>query len=420
MQLFKNVTFTKMFLATFASQLGTVVGNMAFAFYLLDRFSSQPYYATLAELMYSLPTLVVFLFVGVIADRLDRKQITVNSDWIRAGLSVFLLVALHWNWIIPAFVLLFLRSAVSKFFAPAEMSLLQGVMSSEQYVQAAGLTQTITGLFMLFGMGLGSITYHYLGIEWAVIIDGISFIISGILLMSCHFSPEVRQPNGKIHLRDLKFRSLMADFGEGLLYIKNHQLLRSIIAGFLIFGVVNGVFAVLPIFTMKYKLSPDHYQFYSSLFTLFLGIGYLIGSAFGSTLVKKFSKVTVLITGLFLSGIITIVLNEMENIWVYLTLVGIMGAILAPVNVVLGGWLPELVESKNMGRVSAWIEPLMMFGQSAALGLIAIAFPKMVTLDVLYLLIGILLLVVSIFYWLVLPSLNRKHQAEVGESVALE
>lgn len=51
-ELFRNRNFTKMFLATIASQFGTIVGNMAFAFYLLDRYSSHPGYASLAELMY--------------------------------------------------------------------------------------------------------------------------------------------------------------------------------------------------------------------------------------------------------------------------------------------------------------------------------------------------------------------------------
>ncbi|WP_052476021.1 MFS transporter [Cohnella kolymensis] len=79
MQLFRNMTFTKLFIANFTSQLGSIVGSMAFAFYMLDRFSSQPYYTTLAELMYALPVLLVFPFVGVLADRLDRKRIAATA-----------------------------------------------------------------------------------------------------------------------------------------------------------------------------------------------------------------------------------------------------------------------------------------------------------------------------------------------------
>lgn len=75
MDIFKNRNFVRLFFAALASQMGTTVGNMAFAFFfLLDRFSSQPSYTTLAELMYSLPTIFVFLIVGVVADRFDRKR----------------------------------------------------------------------------------------------------------------------------------------------------------------------------------------------------------------------------------------------------------------------------------------------------------------------------------------------------------
>ena len=58
--LLRNPTYRKLLLATFASQLGTVVGNMAFAYYLIDRYSERPSLAATAELMYSLPTLAVF------------------------------------------------------------------------------------------------------------------------------------------------------------------------------------------------------------------------------------------------------------------------------------------------------------------------------------------------------------------------
>ncbi|TXK80646.1 MFS transporter [Paenibacillus sp. N3.4] len=413
MSLFRNASFTRLFLANFASQLGTVVGNMAFAFYLLDRFGSQPFYATIAELMYALPTLAVFLFVGVIADRLDRKRIAANSDWIRAGLTVLLLLSVHSNWLIAAFAILFLRSAVARFFAPAESCLLQGIMEPDQYVQAAGLNQTLMGLFMLFGMGLGAAAYQYLGIEAAIIIDGVSFLISGTLVALCRFPQEVRLPNGRTQLKDINFSLIFTDFREGLRYIKEHKLLKAMISGFVVLGFVNGGFAVLPIFTMKYKLSPDHYQTYASLLTICLGIGFLIGSALAATLVKQFGKMNILISGLLLVGVLTMVLGTLSHIWLFLTLVALIGCALAPVNVVIGGWIPEIVLPTQMGRVTAWMDPLMMMAHSAALGLIAIAFPAWLSVNMLYYALGVCLLGAGCYFGLVLPSLNKKQTTAV-------
>lgn len=410
MELFRNAIFVRMFLAAFASQLGSMVGSMAFAFYLVDRFSNQPAYASVAELMYSLPTLVVFLFVGVLADRLDRKRIAVQSDWIRAVLSVVLLFAIHQDWIIAAFAILFLRSAISKFFTPAEMSLMQGIMKPEQYVKASSLNMSIMGIFMLFGMSMGSAAYYYLGIEGAIIIDTASFIISGILLATCHFPAEVRQPNGKAKLRDLNLKSMAADFGAGFKYIVRSRLLLAIILGFFFFGIVNGVFSILPLFTMKYELSPDRYQVYTPLVMVFLGIGYLAGSAFSSLLIKKCGKVAVLITGLFLTMALTLAAGLSGNIQIYLGVMVLLGIILAPINVVLGGWLPELVEPQSMGRVSAWIEPLNTTGQAIALGFISVAFPAIVNVTALYWILAVSMLIVSVYYLIALPGLHRKHQ----------
>ncbi|WP_052350601.1 MFS transporter [Paenibacillus gorillae] len=415
--LFRNPIYSKLFAANFLSQLGTVVGNMAFAYYLVDRFSTRPSLATMAELMYSLPTLAVFWIVGVIADLINRKWIAVYSDWIRAGLTLLLLLFVHYDVIFMCFLILFLRSAVSKFFGPAEMGLLQGSIKPEQYVQASGLNQMITGIFLLFGMSLGATAYYYLGIKGAIIVDCFSFILSGILLSFCQFSETALMPNGKKRLRDLRFAMLIKDFRQGLDYIIKFKLLLMLVSGFLFFGIINGVFAVLPIFTMKYKLSPDNYIVHSSLITIFLGIGFLIGSIIGPIFIRRFSRANVLIAGLFMSSIIIIALGTTNDLWAYLPIVLLAGITIAPVNIALGSWMPELVTPQNIGKVNALIEPVMMLGHSLALGFVALAFPAFITITWLHYILGICTIIVSTSYLIGLPPLLRvKAQAE-GDTV---
>ncbi|MBO9130912.1 MFS transporter [Bacillus sp. 165] len=411
MGIFQNRNFRKLFFAMFTSQLGTTVGNMAFAFYLLDRFSNQPSYATLAELMYALPTLFVFFIVGVLADRMDRKRIAENSDWIRAGLTVLLFIAVYNEALFFVFFILFIRSAVAKFFTPVETSLVQGVLNKEQYMQAAGLNQTVVGMFMLFGVGLGALAYKFIGIEGAVIADGISFIISAFLIRSCTIPNEVRLPNGKAEWRDIQLRTVLADFRQGIAYIVQYKLLLSIIFGFFIFGIINGGFAVLPIFTMKYKLAPDSYETYSSLFSVFLGTGFIIGSIIGNPIMKSMKPYQMIIGGIFATGLLTLSFGFTQNVWIYLSLIFVTGLILAPVNIALNGWMTELVDPKIMGRVSAWIDPLMMSAHSLALGAVAIVFPRWVNVDTMYYVLALLMFVVSFYYLLVLPRLVRQREA---------
>ncbi|MFD2615368.1 MFS transporter [Paenibacillus gansuensis] len=301
-QLFANRAFVTLFFATFASQLGTTIGNMAFAFYMLYRFAAKPAYATLAEMMYALPTLAVFLLVGVAADRFDRKRIAENTGWIRLGLTGLLIGALLMDWIGIVFGLLFIRSAVGKFYMPAEQAMLQGILEKDQYVQASGLNQMIMGIFMLFGVALGAVTYNGLGIVGAVAVDGCGFLLSALLIRFTRISHEVRLPNGRSSVRDLRSGMMVTDFKEGLKYIFGHKLLMVLLAGYVLFGFLNGGFAVLPMFTMKYKLAPDAYETFSSLFAVFLGLGILAGSMVTNKLLQKFKSYQLLISGILLTA----------------------------------------------------------------------------------------------------------------------
>ncbi|MCL6457420.1 MAG: MFS transporter, partial [Gorillibacterium sp.] len=378
---------------------------------------SQPSYATLAEMMYALPTLVVFFIVGVIADRFDRKRIAEYSDWIRAGLTIILFIAISMKALTFVFFILFLRSAVSKFFQPAESSMLQGILSADQYTQASGLNQMIFGVFMLFGVGLGAISYQYIGIEGAVVVDGISFVISALLIHFCKISESVRLPNGQAHWKDMKLSVLTEDFKAGLSYILQHRLLLMIISGFFIFGLINGAFTVLPLFTMKYKLAPDTYERFTTLFAIFLGIGFLMGSVIGTSIAKLAKPHQIMIACLFATAGLTATLGFINRVWVYLVLIFIIGLFLAPVNIAIGGWLPAIVEPAYMGRVSAWIDPLMMLAQSIALGLIALLYPHVVGLSIIYYGMGLAVFSVFLIYFITLPKLTRMDsQALLTES----
>jgi hypothetical protein len=299
------------------------------------------------------------------------------------------------------------------------MSILQGILDKEQYMQASGLNQTVMGLFMLFGMGMGAISYHYIGLLGTIVIDGVSFIVSALLINSCSISLETRLPNGKTHLKEMNLSTVLRDFKEGLKYILQFKLLKAIVSGFLVFGLINGGFAVLPLFTMKYKLAPAHYEQYASMFSIFLGIGFVVGSAIGNKLVQRLKVHRVLIGGILFTGVFNYVLGMLENVWIYFVIVFITGVLLAPVNVALSGWLTELVDPKLMGRVSGWIDPLMMFSHSLSLGVIAVIFPAFVTVNAIYYAIGILMIGVSCYYLLVLPRLiNGQKKALESNAIA--
>jgi len=407
---FHNTNYRRLFFAAFLSQLGSVIGIVAFTFYLLDRFGKEPYYATIAEMMYSLPTLFVFFIVGVLADRFDRQRIAVNCDWINAGISLLFLLSVWIGWLPLIFLLLFTRSAVSKFFVPAETALIQGVLQKEEYAVAAGLNQLLMSFFLVFGTSLGTLTYVHLQIEGAILIDAFSFLLSGLLIRSCKIKKETRLPNGKSKWSHLHITNIFRDFKTGLIYILKNQLLLALMIGYFLFGIINSGFSLMPIYLIKYKLAPDAYKENSVLMSIFFGAGVLIGGLLGTILARRVKLHQILIVSLLLSGLLTLFAPFVDHTWTFFILVFFAAIAVAPSNIAAGGWLPQIVDKKLMGRVQAWMNPIIMLGQFITLAIIAVAFPKFVSVEVPFYGLGLSFLLVGIYYLFRLPKLVREYE----------
>lgn len=419
-QIFKNRNFSWLFLANFTSQLGSVVGMTAFMLYLLRKFSSQPYYATITELMYTLPMIFLFFLVGVVADRLNRKKIAVNCDFISAFLSIILLMTIKQDWIYLSFGILFLRSGVSKFFQPAQSSLIQGILTEDQYAVSAGLNQLVSSLFMLFGGAIGTFVFWKLGVEAAIMVDAISFILSGLFILLAKVPKEITNPNGDHTVKDLKFKLFLSDFKEGIVYIFNHSLLRLILSGFFLFGIINGGFSVMPSFILKYKLAPNNYEELLIYIGVAFGVGVLIGSICGSMLAKKIPLPYMIIIGLIISGVCVIVGGFSTSANAYIIWQFIIGLTIPIINIGIGGWFPKLVEKRMMGRVQGWIQPIILLSQSVTLGLITVFYPSVLKIEWLHAIVGASLAIVGVYYLFLLPKflvVDSVKQVEVEKSV---
>ncbi|MEQ6376920.1 MFS transporter [Bacillaceae bacterium S4-13-56] len=406
---FQNKNFTKVFIAAVTSHLGTIVGMTAFMFYLLERFSSQPFYATFTEMMYSAPTLFVFFLTGVVADRMDRQKVAIYADLICAILSFTLVAAVLTEWMPLVFFVLFLRSGIAKFFDPAEKSLVQGILQEEEYKTAAGLNQMVAGVFNLFATGIGLVAYWSLGVQGAIIADGITFLVSAFLIWSCQIDQEARLPNGSHSWKELKVKFIFQDFKDGLLYILNHKLLFAIITGFFILGIVNGGLSVMPMYILKYKLAPNSYEQWAVVLGIIFGISMIVGSILSSMLVYKIKLYTALSLGLSISGAF-LMLGGIAPTLAWFLVGSVFVALTIPLaNIAIGGWLPSIVDKKMMGRVESWITPLMMASHTATLGIISVGFPSWFTISQIFYACGGALLFVGVGYYLILPKLSREY-----------
>lgn len=417
---FRNPTYVRLFLAQFTSQLGSVTGLIAFTFFILDRFSTQPFYATVTEMMYSLPTLFIFFLTGVLADTFDRQKITQNCNYITAFLSLLLLGAVILDILPLVFALLFIRSAVTKFFAPAQSALLQGILSKEDYPVAIGLNQMLTSIFLMTGSGLGAVVYWTVGIEGAIVIDIIGFIIAGLLITSCKIPEQVRLPNGKVSLRNFQFSTVIHNFAEGVKYSRNQPIVEALLFGILIIGILNGGQSVMHIFNAKYRIAPETYEQIQVLLTAFLTSGVLVGSFVSTYLTKKMDLHKMIIISFFLAGVVVLTQSFTYKIWIYLLLQFLQGLSIPICNVAFFGWLGKIVDPKMMGRVQGLITPLMMLSITITQGFIAVTFPKVLSVDWIFYIVGFASLATAIYYSIRLPYIIKRENDVTRTTISTE
>jgi MFS transporter, DHA3 family, macrolide efflux protein len=417
-RIFRMKNYSLLFFANFTSQFGSVTGIVAFMFYILDRFSHQPVYATITEMMYALPILFIFFLTGVVADRFDRQKIAANCDYMNATLSVFILLSIMADLLPLVFVLLFIRSAVSKFFNPAQSALLQGILSKEDYPVGIGINQMFASIFFLIGSGIGAMVYWGIGIKGAILIDAISFLISGWLISRCSISQEVRLPNGKSNWRDLSISFVKKDFISGIQYALHNKIVLCLLSGILILGITNGAQSVMHIFIMKYKLAPETYEQIQVYLAAALGAGILIGSLVSTRLSKKWPLYSMIIASFLSTGFILFSQASTNIVWLYLCLQFLQGFSVPLCNIAYFGWLGQIVDKKMMGRVQGLITPLMMLTITLMQGFIAIAFPKYIAVEVIFYIAGSSSLLLGVFYLILLPPLAKKEKAKRVEEVS--
>ncbi|WP_088345011.1 MFS transporter [Bacillus cereus] len=415
--IFKNSIYRRMFIANLFSSLGSFVATTALMFHLLKEFPKNPSYATIAEMMLSIPVLCVFFLVGLVADKFDRKKVCFYSDMFSAICGVLLLISTYNNFLYYMFFSLFLISMFQRFFSPSFQSLLQGVLEKEDYAVLAGINQMIQSLFSIFGTGISIFIYWYFGINGAILVNIICFLCSGLLINSLSISEEVRLPNGIHKIKDLSMKKILIEFISGLEYTFKNRILFQLVLGFVLFGLLNGILAVLPIYTLKYKFIPNRYEEISILLGSVMGIGLLLGSFCSSFFVKRFNAKVIIVSCSLLTGFCFGICSLVNNLFLFMFFIFLSAFFVPFINVAIVGLVFNIVNPKFMGRVQSIISPIVLLFQTLGLSFVAIFYPKSISLEFLYLILFVLMFCAGMLYLFFFPNNPEEQTNTVKESI---
>ncbi len=190
----------------------------------------------------SIPTIILLLFAGVIADRTNRRlgMLVQQVFYAVIAFALFALVATGTIQLWHVIIATFLSGAIFAFDMTTRQAFMIELVNKDAIASAISLNTGIFSLGRVIGPVVAGVFITSMGIASAFFLNGISFIavIGGILLISLPPSYAMVKP-----------KSLRKDLISGVEYVrKKHDIGVSLLLLFVLSVCTAPVFTLLPVF----------------------------------------------------------------------------------------------------------------------------------------------------------------------------
>ncbi len=187
------------------SMFGSMIVQHAIIFYLTLTYKSGVI-MMLAMLCGFLPQIIVSLFSGVIADRVNRKNLIIIADGVIAAatlaLAILFLSGFQYVWLL--FLVMGIRSAGTGFQMPAVNAFIPQIVPSDKLLKVNGFVNAIQSAVMIVSPVLAAAILGAMTIEIIFFIDVVTAIIAIVILMPLKASKYSRSGEKVGYFDDLK------------------------------------------------------------------------------------------------------------------------------------------------------------------------------------------------------------------------
>ena len=225
-----------------------------------------------------IPTLLLLLFGGFLADRSNRRGIILLCDALRAVvIAVFaVLVTLNVVSLQQIFILAVIYGLVGAFFGPALSALYPSLTTPERYEAANSLRQMLAQVAILGGPALGGYLIAQWSVGAALAFDALTFVVSFLALsLTRRQTFQVASPGNE---QRRGFRQHWRDIFGGLQFLKVERGMFALVVFFSLTNGLNDVEAVLVPRLARVELGLSATNF--GLLASAAGIGTLLGALF--------------------------------------------------------------------------------------------------------------------------------------------
>ncbi len=294
--LWRHSDFLKLWSAETISQVGSQVTGLALPLVAIITLDVSAFEVALLGVIEFAPFILISLPAGVWVDRLPRRPILIVGDLGRAVLLATIPIAFAVDaltmW--QLYVVGFFFGVLTVFFDVAYQSYLPALVERDQLVDGNSKLEISRSGAQLAGPALAGILIQVLKAPLAILLDAISFLVSGLFVLAIrkHEAVPDREP-GRSPLHGMR-----AELSEGVRYVLGHRYLRWIAAStatFNFFGSMMGaIFLVYAVRELELGAGTIGIVFAIG------NVGYLVGAVVTNRLSARIGVGPAIVVGAFL------------------------------------------------------------------------------------------------------------------------
>jgi MFS family permease len=315
----------------------------------------------------AVPVLAVGPLAGVWVDRWDKRRTMMAADASRVVViaSLLLVAAAGRKWPVPAslavvYVVVAAENALAQFFNPSRLALLGQIITPADRPRAGGQLQATASTASIIGPPIAAPLLFVIGIQWAIMIDAASFLVSFAAIRS------VRLPPGSGQLRSRA--GFRGEFTAGLRFFLASRPLIAMSAGVMIATLGTGALNALEIFFLRDNLHVTS-AWLGTCWTA-VGAGAVLGALLGGWAGSRIGPVRVLWGSNIAGGLLLLAYAGLTRIGPALAVLAAAGCAFGALSAAAPPIFLAVIPPDMAGRVMSVFTPLQ---QAANISSIALA-----------------------------------------------
>lgn len=310
--------FTLMIIGQIISLFGNAILRFALPLYLLRETNSPTIFGIVTACSF-LPMIVLSFLGGILADRINKRNIMVALDFLTAIIITILLLTIKKLPLVPLMmIILMLLFGISGTYQPTVQASIPAMVPKERILSVGAIVNQVSSMAGLLGPIIGGMLFGAVGLIPILFISILCFITSAIMELFIYI-PYKKRNNSLGILAIIK-----TDFYDSVNYMKNEKpLLIKIISLIAIFNLVLTAMLIVgtPILIIETLDLSDELL---GLSQGILALGGLCGGILTAILSNKLklsnAHILLLLCSVFVAIISVPLLLEMSNMFSYIVI----------------------------------------------------------------------------------------------------